>query len=62
MNPNQMNVAKAKVAQQELTRTARRSRATGESDSDRPADPRLRATPTPQDFFGLLAHPLQGRR
>ncbi|MFT3863082.1 MAG: hypothetical protein QM729_02335 [Solirubrobacterales bacterium] len=62
MNPNQMNVAKAMVAQHELLEEARRSRS--QAKAERTAAP-LTATqmsPWTGRFLGFLGLGLQGRR
>jgi hypothetical protein len=62
MNPNQMNVAKAMVAQHELLEEARRSRlqAQGERHEAEPTRPRKSFHSHP--LSGLLSLGLPGRR
>jgi hypothetical protein len=62
MNPNQMNVAKAMVAQHELLEEARRSRMHAKSgDGQTEATRSSRPAPT-HPLIGLLGLALPGRR
>jgi hypothetical protein len=62
MNPNQMNVAKAMVAQHELIEEARRSRLQDKAQSDAAKATRPRKTFHSHPLSGLLSLGLHGRR
>jgi hypothetical protein len=62
MNPNQMNVAKAMVAQHELLEEARRSRLQAKAERDAGKATKTRRTFHTHPFSGLLGLGLSGRR
>jgi hypothetical protein len=62
MNPNQMNVAKAMVAQHEFLEEARRSRLQGEAEAAEAKATRPRKTFHSHPLSGLLSLGFSGRR
>jgi hypothetical protein len=62
MNPNQMNVAKAMVAQHELIEEARRSRLQGKAQGNEAKTTPRRKTFHSHPLSGLLSLGLHGRR
>jgi hypothetical protein len=62
MNPNQMNVAKAMVAQQELLEEARRSRLQAQAESQGAKTTRPRKSFHSHPLSGLLSLGFPGRR
>jgi hypothetical protein len=62
MNPNNMNVAKAMVAQHELLEEARRSRLQAKAGARRAAATSTRANHDHHHLLGLLGLALPGRR
>ncbi len=62
MNPNQMNIAKAMVAQHELLEDARRSRLQAEAESRKAKTIAPRTTFHSHPFSALLSLGLPGRR
>jgi hypothetical protein len=62
MNPNQMNVAKAMVAQHELLEEARRSRLQAQAESQEAKTTRPRKSFHTHPLSGLLSLGFPGRR